>query len=305
MATYKGLARDRERLTDKLDRQLSRIILMAQKALLEAILIELGANLLSGGALSNNADNIQRANQIIDNVFRNWVALHGLRIAQFVGENIWNIHNLNSRYYSTFLNVNRVQSASGNVLSTTLAKYGVNIDGSINPTGYLFNSVSDQTVSRRLKSVVMGAIQTEAPASKLRINMRNLLGRVGVGLVETKLSEALPSGLLQVDRETNTQFANDLQLNHAIYQGGLIKTSREFCEERNNKVFTREEILRFGTSRDKYGGYTNKSAGEFQGKTKTYNPLTDIGGYNCRHFYSWISEELAIILRPDLKKGGN
>src|SRR5690606_21753943 len=100
-----------------------------------------------------------------------------------------------------------------------------------------------------------------------------ILGRTGVGLVEAKLSESLPGGLLQVDRETNSNFATDLQLNHAIYQGGLIKTSRDFCEERNNKVFTRDEILKFGTSQDEFGGYTNKSAGEFQGKPKVYNPL--------------------------------
>lgn len=302
MATYKGLARERERLADRLDRQLSRLVMLAQKALLEAVLAEIGGNLLGGGSLTNNAQNIQRANQIIDSVFRTWVSDYGLRIARFIGENIWNIQNLNVKYYSTFMNTTRVQAASGDVLNATLAKYGVNIDGSINPNGYLFNAISDQSISRRLKSVVLGGVQTEAAVSKVQTNLRNLLGRVGVGLVETKLSEAIPSGMLQVDRETNTQFATELQLNHAIYQGGLIKTSRDFCEERNNKVFTRAEILKFGTSQDKFGGYTNKSAGEFQGKTKAYNPLTDIGGYNCRHFYSWISEELAFVLRPDLKK---
>lgn len=302
MATYKGLARERERLANRLDRQLSIMVILAQKALLEAVLIEIGGNLLGGGSLTNNAQNIQRANQIIDSVFRTWVADYGLRIARFIGGNIWNIQDLNVKYYTTFMNTTRVQAASGDVLNATLAKYGVNIDGSINPNGYLFNAVSDQSISRRLKSVVVGGVQTEAAVSKVQANMRNLLGRVGVGLVEAKLSEAIPSGMLQVDRETNTAFATDLQLNHAIYQGGLIKTSREFCEERNNKVFTREEILRFGTSADKFGGYTNKSAGEFQGKTKVYNPLTDIGGYNCRHFYSWISEDLAFVLRPELKK---
>jgi len=33
-----------------------------------------------------------------------------------------------------------------------------------------------------------------------------------------------------------------------------------------------------------------------------YDPLVDRGGYNCRHQLSFISDELAFKLRPDLKK---
>lgn len=292
MATYKGLANEREKLADKSDRRLSRMILEAQKALMRAIIMELADRTLS----------ITEANRVVDNVFRMWVLDYGLKIANYIAENILNIHNLNTRYYGAFLNASRVQAIAGGVLTGMLEKYGITPDGSVSPTGYIFNSISDQSIPRRLKSVITADIQSKVEPSKIKRNIRNILGRVGVGLVETKLAESFPSGLLQVDREVNGTMAVELELNHAIFQGGLIKTSRPFCIERNNKVFTREEILKFGTPQDKYGGYTNKSTGEFQGKTKTYNPITDIGGYNCRHFYSWISEELAEILRPDLKK---
>jgi hypothetical protein len=88
----------------------------------------------------------------------------------------------------------------------------------------------------------------------------------------------------------------------ALYQGGIIATTRPFCKKRNGKVFTRDEIKLFGTSKDKFGGYERKGDGYFKGKYKSgYNPLTDAGCYNCRHFYNWISNRLAIRLRPELK----
>src|SRR5690625_7002692 len=135
----------------------------------------------------------------------------------------------------------------------------------------------------------------------MRKNINQTLGTRGVGAIERTGSEGLPSGMLQIDRETNNHMSTDLGLDYANYQGGDIQTTRPFCEERNNIFFTREEISRFGTSADQFGGYTNKSQGHFQGKTSIYDPFEDLGGYNCRHFYSWISKDLAVRMRPDLK----
>lgn len=105
----------------------------------------------------------------------------------------------------------------------------------------------------------------------------------------------------QFDRSLHEKTAEATGYKYAIYQGGLISTSRKFCKVRNRKVFTLQEINKFGKSSDKFGGYTNKSSGMFAGKNKNYNPLRDAGGHNCRHFYSYISEKLAFRMRPSLK----
>jgi hypothetical protein len=82
----------------------------------------------------------------------------------------------------------------------------------------------------------------------------------------------------------------DLGLKYAVYQGGLIKTSRDFCEDRNNKCFSEKEIM----------SWENLN---WEGKPQIgYNALIDCGGYNCRHRLDWISEEYAKRLRPDLFK---
>jgi hypothetical protein len=92
----------------------------------------------------------------------------------------------------------------------------------------------------------------------------------------------------QYQRVAANKVRQKIGLKYAIYQGGLIETSRSFCNSRNGKVFSEKEIASW-------------SSLEWQGKPETgYDPITDLGGYNCRHRLDWISDELAEIKRPDL-----
>jgi hypothetical protein len=94
----------------------------------------------------------------------------------------------------------------------------------------------------------------------------------------------------QYQRAGANELRKDLGLKYGIYQGGLIETSRPFCEERNNKVFSIDEIMSWENL-------------DFKGKSESgYNPIIDLGGYNCRHRIDWISDELAFRLRPELRK---
>lgn len=55
------------------------------------------------------------------------------------------------------------------------------------------------------------------------------------------------------------------------YTGGLIATSRPFCNTHNNGVYTEAEINRIWT-----GSWGGKAPGD---------PFVVRGGYNCRHFF--------------------
>ena len=90
------------------------------------------------------------------------------------------------------------------------------------------------------------------------------------------------------DRNVQHKYAVDLDLRVFIYTGGTIKTSRDFCRDRNSKVFTIEEAEEW---RDL----------EWDGKNKNYNPEQDMGGHNCRHFRRYIDKKEAIRRRPDLE----
>jgi predicted amino acid-binding ACT domain protein len=92
----------------------------------------------------------------------------------------------------------------------------------------------------------------------------------------------------QMQRVGANRMRIELGLRFAIYQGGLIATSRDFCEERNRQCFSDEEIMKWKEL-------------DWEGKPEIgYNPIIDCGGYNCRHRLDWISDEMAKRLRPDL-----
>lgn len=94
----------------------------------------------------------------------------------------------------------------------------------------------------------------------------------------------------QMQRVGANRIRIDLGLKYAIYQGGLIATSREFCEERNRKCFSDDEIMAWEKL-------------NWEGKPEIgYNAMIDCGGYNCRHRLDWISEQMARRMRPDLFK---
>lgn len=78
-------------------------------------------------------------------------------------------------------------------------------------------------------------------------------------------------------------------VNYAIYQGGISGISLQFCKDRNNKVFSREEIESWRHL-------------DFEGKPDNFDPFLCNACLGCNHSFDWISYELAIELRPDLKK---
>ncbi|MFO0089780.1 MAG: hypothetical protein ACK518_03165 [bacterium] len=85
----------------------------------------------------------------------------------------------------------------------------------------------------------------------------------------------------QYQRAAANEVRKKIGLKYAIYQGGLIETSRKFCIDRNNKVFSEDEIKSWVDL-------------DFNGKPVTgYDPIIDCGGYNCRHRLDWVSDSFA------------
>ena len=206
------------------------------------------------------------------------------------------IANKNGAYFSSFTENDQDENVKASVFST------LGITGGIIAAGSILSSIlQDRSAINTIKSVVMAAVSGGMTITALKVAVEEIVLRKDGGLIKKLFHEKAPDPFYKVDRYINTKYGVALKLNYAIYQGGQIKTSRPFCIHRNNKVFSRDEILRFGTPSDTFGGYENISTGDFQGKTDPYNPVTDLGGYNCRHHLHWISDELAYALRPDLK----
>lgn len=136
------------------------------------------------------------------------------------------------------------------------------------------------------------AFETTASINKIAGAMddiRSAIFRQAIGGVRpdvnTIITEAaeLSAGQIETEIRTNTagfqraitlSKAEEVGADYFLYIGGLIETSREFCRERDGKVFTAEEIA----------GWDNG-----QGLPADIY----LGGYNCRHSLRPISKELA------------
>ena len=92
-------------------------------------------------------------------------------------------------------------------------------------------------------------------------------------------------------RSLDEQFSKELNLNYAYYAGGKITTTRVFCDERSGNIYNRETILSW-----------NDTPADWQGRKENNNILIDMGGWNCRHDFDWVSWPLARRVDPNMER---
>jgi hypothetical protein len=77
------------------------------------------------------------------------------------------------------------------------------------------------------------------------------------------------------DRSYTQTIADEVGYNWFLYAGGLMKTTRQFCKERNGGYYHRNEVAEWP-----------QTAGDWNGKMYGTNESTifvTAGGYNCQH----------------------
>lgn len=244
----------------------------------------------------------------LDSLYRDFISSEGYSLMESFIRRTRELFDINDQYFYTQSNTtpDRFRSISQSTRSSVYTSIGFNTrTRRLIKGGSLERVITDFTPINAIKNQIANAIANSMPIIELRSNVTiTARGNDDVpGSLERHLQTQMPDAFAQFDRATGERFSTDLGLKFAIYQGGLIQTSRPFCKVRNNRVFSRDEISKFGTPQDTYGGYSNKSSGDFQGKCPKvgYNPFKNIGGCNCRHQYDWISDELAYRLRPELR----
>jgi hypothetical protein len=224
-----------------------------------------------------------------------------LPLAGFYAEQLLLLPGLNVDYFEQ-LDVAGYQALRAPLDSFLRARLGVDAAGAVVPGGYLALLQGDTSVA---KQVLTYAYQAQAsgaglPAYRDGLNALILGGDpVGLGVVQG-LYRSSGDDFAQADRALQTVAARELGLTAFLYQGGLIDSSRPFCVARNGKVFLDFEIAKFGTPKDPYGGYSNKSQGLFSGKPDPYDPMLNCGGYSCRHHWHGVPSVTALRMRPDL-----
>lgn len=197
---------------------------------------------------------------------------------------------LNNDYFETFEQPNEEIADAARRL--TLQRWGYNTaTRELIPGGYFETLFNSANVAQRTASLVNQAIAQKMPLAQFQNTFRKIfVGLPGQGMLERHWRTNSFDLYQRIDRTANLVYADRLGLEYAIYSGTLEEDSRPFCIARVNKVFSRPEMQSWENL-------------QFQGKPKYgYDPFTDCGGFNCRHHLSFISNEIAAHLRPDIKK---
>lgn len=241
------------------------------------------------GKVINNAKN-RNILVSVDKFFQKWNDETNPKILSTMIDAVQQIMAFNHNYFSKFTEAPRAELIKLREKALNNVKGWLGVDGdTINKNGYLDTLVKNDTIKNKIKDSLLKTVYAQegwrAAKETLKVEIEgDKSGKLG-SLVKyhRNFSYDLYS---QIDRATGKTYADDLKFECAIYEGGLIETSREFCKERNGKVFHISEIKKMKPEK---------------AIPANYNPLFDMGGYACRHHWNWIPPSLAIILRPDIK----
>ncbi len=172
------------------------------------------------------------------------------------------------------------------------ARIGLDEKGRILKGGYLDRLAAAPEARQKILDYVVNSMASRKGPKAFVSGLKELVqgGAKSEGVITKHWEGAAFDSYNQLREISNLHMANELELNYFVYTGGVIDSTRRFCEKRNRKVFSRAETVNWKNDPDLID----------QATKDTYNPLVDRGRYNCRHFIMWISDERAKELRPDI-----
>lgn len=166
---------------------------------------------------------------------------------------------------------------------------GVEQGGALIAGGYLDRLGKTEAVRLALREYVVNSIVTGRKLTDFKNGFRDLVvGNPDTdGALQRYWGQYAYDAYNQAHEVVNTSMADELGMKYFVYQGSIIPTSRAFCVKRAGKVFNRAEALRWKDDPDLIDKKTKDQ----------YNPFIDRGRYNCRHWLTWITDEMAAQLK--------
>lgn len=235
------------------------------------------------GKVKQNTSNIRKLS-VIDQIQKKTNIEYGANFAQSFVKDLGSLFNLNKMYFSGISDIptfDKVADIIRKKLSLTL---GIEKDKTT-AGGYVESLFG---VSDPMAKIKREAIKAIAAGTSLLDFQKMMSVYIQGGEYQSKKKQGIIQGHMrtnaydayaQFDRLTGNEYALALGLNYAVYNGGLVEDSRQFCIDRNGKVFTRDQIM----------AWVNV---DFKEKWPNYDPIRDCGCWRCRHKLDWISNEM-------------
>ena len=286
---FKKLSKDRDalirRLLDRLDRKVGEVQSSLLSDLLDGVVDRLDVD--ENDRIKNTVNNRYIIDKI-DAVFDGWTRKFGVGLAGTLVDGVTDLIVFNKKYFSEITTQAKLSPINKQVIESLHGWLG--IDGNkVARNGYLDTLIRDPQVKNLIKDSVMKSVVSQNGWFETKKNLKDFLTDTPerTGKMKQYYRNFTYDLYSQADRTAGKITADKLGLKYAIYEGGLIETSRQFCIDHNGKVYTREEIEAFDPP---------------EAKQPDYNPFIDLGGYGCRHHLNWIPESVAFALRPELRR---
>lgn len=195
--------------------------------------------------------------------------------------------DLNLMYFSTLVDSNRLDDLKDKNQRIIDKRLGVDENGKLIKDGFTDKTIKSDKVQKEFITEVRRILGQNGDVQMLQARLKTLIlgGPERGGLVQRYYNTFATNILNTIDRNNNNFYADELALTYFYYGGGLIKTSRSFCVERNGKIFSREQAEKWRDT-----PFIRKMYGK---KISDYDPLTMMGGPGCLHAADWITDELA------------
>lgn len=283
-----GIISKRTDLVDKIIASLEKKVGKAQDVLLKMIVDDLVEKLDRDGDIIKNTIRNKRLIGSLDTIFNKFKRTKGLELVKGIVDGVRDIIDFGADYFGMFETPAQLLPIQSQVKESIGGWLGITERGAIEKNGYLDTILSDATIKNKIRDMTMGGIVSQKGFFEIKKGLSDYLTdtKSGTGKLKQYYRNFVYDLFSVADRTASKITADKLKFNYAIYEGGLIKTSREFCKKRNGKVFSRDEIAKFNPTVAKQPGY---------------NPFTDLGGFGCRHHLNWIPDIVAFSLRPDLR----
>ncbi len=175
---------------------------------------------------------------------------------------------INSMLYEYYANLGNVAGVESNVMKA----FGMSLE-----TGSYLDSITDMSeIKASIKRFITTAMSSGYSRKRLNDGLKDLLTKGGI--LDKYFKTYLYDILSQYERSANKAMADDLGLKHFQYSGVILDDTRDFCMERAAKVFSVKEAKKWNDL-------------HWKGKIEGVDVMIALGGYNCRHWVSYITED--------------
>jgi hypothetical protein len=157
--------------------------------------------------------------------------------------------------------------------------------------GQLVNGIDEAVLNPVFETLLTG-IETKASYSDLLVSVTDSI--VGTPNYDGRLlaySRQLVSDTISITDSAFTEIiAADLGLQWYRYTGGLMDTTRCFCQQRNGKWYHKKEVESWGRKENLGECNTGKGWAGMNRATDESTIFAYRGGYNCQHSILPVSE---------------